>query len=78
MTATVTSSDVAVGQLVTTALSGGTVTVDIVPGLYYSPTSVAAGGVAFDPLSTGVTMVSVAIPGFIMLPTASVSVTVNP
>jgi hypothetical protein len=50
---------------VTSTQSGGTVTVQILPGLYRSPTSVAADGSAFQPLSAGSTVVSGAIPGFI-------------
>ncbi|MEJ2237671.1 MAG: hypothetical protein P8X82_05195, partial [Gemmatimonadales bacterium] len=77
-TATVTSSDAAVGQLVTTALTGASVTVDIPEGTSNSATSVAGGGVAFDPLTAGTTTVSAAITGFLILPTASQLVTVNP
>jgi len=78
VTATVTSSDVAVGQLVTTAQTGGTVTVTIAVGQARSPGTVAAGGMALDPLTAGQTTVSATIPGLIALPTAAVTVTVNP
>jgi len=69
-TATVTSSDAGVGQLVTSTLSGGSVTVQIVVGDYYSPGSVADGGVAFDPIAVGTTTVTATIPGFVTLPAA--------
>ena len=77
MTATVTSSDVSVGQLVTTALTGDTVTVEVPAGLYYSATTVAGGGVAFDPIAAGTSTVVASIPGFVALPTASQLVTVT-
>ncbi|HEX9728792.1 MAG TPA: hypothetical protein VGA37_09840 [Gemmatimonadales bacterium] len=78
LTATVSSSDGAVGQLVTTALTGDVVTVTIAVGSASSPTSVATGGVAFDPLTAGPTTVSAVIGGFVALPTAAVTVTVAP
>jgi uncharacterized protein YjdB len=54
---TFTSSSPA-GQLVTSSTSGGTATVTIPVGLYYSPTNVTGGGVAFQPLTAGTTRVS--------------------
>jgi hypothetical protein len=39
---------------------------------------VAAGGVAFDPLTTGTTTVEATIPGFITADTGLVDVTVLP
>ncbi len=77
-TATVVSSDVAVGQLVTTAQSGGTVTVQIVEGEGLSPRTVVEGGVAFDALTAGTTTVSATIPGYVILPLASRTVTISP
>ncbi|MDH3496619.1 MAG: hypothetical protein OER21_07645, partial [Gemmatimonadota bacterium] len=78
VTATVTSSDGAVAQLVTQSVTGTSVTVSIATGQTRSPSTVAAGGVAFDPLAVGTSTVAGSIPGFVSLPTASVSVTVNP
>ncbi|KPJ94447.1 MAG: hypothetical protein AMJ53_05210, partial [Gammaproteobacteria bacterium SG8_11] len=73
LTATITSSDVAVGVLVTTAATGSPVTVEIPSGGYRSHGTVAAGGVAFDPQTTsGNTTVSSSIPGFIATDAASV------
>ncbi|MDH5198415.1 MAG: hypothetical protein OEY20_14330, partial [Gemmatimonadota bacterium] len=63
-TVTVTTGTPGVGRLITTAKIGDTVTVQIPVGSYYSPTSVAAGGVAFDPLTAGTTTIDGAIPGF--------------
>ena len=40
------------------------VTVDIAVNAAWSPSTVASGGVAFDPLSGGMTTVSAAAPGF--------------
>jgi hypothetical protein len=60
--ATVATSTATVGQLVTTARTGDTVTVQIPAGQYASPAQVADGGVAFDPLTTGSAVVSATIP----------------
>jgi probable HAF family extracellular repeat protein len=76
--ATVTSSNAGVGQLVTTQITGATVTAEIAEGFIGTPSDVASGGVAFDPLTAGTTTVSASIPGFVILPTASQVVTVNP
>ncbi|MEN8007869.1 MAG: FlgD immunoglobulin-like domain containing protein [Candidatus Krumholzibacteriota bacterium] len=75
LTATFTSSDVAVAELVTTALTAQVVSVAIAPGESNSPTSVAAGGVALDGLSAGTVDIDAAIPGFI--PTTSIPKTVT-
>jgi hypothetical protein len=77
VTATIKNSAIAVGELITTALTGDSVTVTIPPGLYYSPTTVATGGVAFDGTALGSTTVSATIPGFIATTAASQSVTVT-
>ncbi|HUP51398.1 MAG TPA: hypothetical protein VM198_02895, partial [Longimicrobiales bacterium] len=78
VTVTFTSTAPTVGTLVTTAQTGGTVTATIGVGQAYTPTSVAAGGVAFDPLTAGQTTVSASATGFIATPAASVTVTVDP
>ena len=78
LTATVQTEDNGVGQLVTTASTGTSVTVQIPAGSTSSPSNVAAGGVAFDPLMTGSTTVFATIPTFIALPQATVVITVNP
>lgn len=52
-------------------------TTAIAAGASRSPFN-AAGGLEFDPLATGSTVVSASIPGFITTTAASVSVTVNP
>jgi hypothetical protein len=57
--------------LVTTTLTGGTVTVEISEGQFASPATVAAGGVALDPLTEGLTMITAAIPGLISTGAAS-------
>jgi hypothetical protein len=80
LAATVTSSNAAVGQLVTSTASGAEVTVQIAEGWYYSPNSVLDGGVAFDPLAVGTTTVTATIPGFVTLPASgsgSIDVTVT-
>jgi hypothetical protein len=78
VTATVTNSVATVGQLVTTSSTGQQVTVPIAEGQNLSPTTVAAGGVAFDPLTSGTTTVAVTIAGFIATNAATVQVTVSP
>jgi hypothetical protein len=77
LTATITSSLATVGQLVTSGITGRTVTVQIVPGQFSSPSSVAAGGASFDPLTSGATTVTAAIPGFISTTGASQNITVT-
>ena len=77
VTATVTTSDSAVGQLVTLGQQTRTATVNIVPGQSRSPASVLSGGVALDPLGAGTTTVSATIPSFVTLPGASVTVTIS-
>lgn len=76
---TVTSSVPAVGTLVTTPLTAGSVTVQIAPGASASPSTVATGGVAFRYLTAGTSVVQVSHP---TIPAAStngtVTVTVTP
>jgi hypothetical protein len=62
---------------VTTSTIAQSVTVEIAEGVYDSPSTVAAGGVAFDPLGSGTTTVSATIAGFIATAAASVEVTVT-
>ncbi|MEW5800484.1 MAG: PKD domain-containing protein, partial [bacterium] len=64
VTVTLTSSNAAVGQLITSAGNGGSVTVVIPANDNNSPTSVTAGGAAFDPAGSGTVTVSAASPGF--------------
>jgi len=77
LTATIVNSNAVTGQLVTTPTTGQTVTVSIAPGNSLSPASVAAGGVAFDPLAVGATTVSATIPGFITTTAATQNITVT-
>ena len=63
LTVTLTSSNPAVGTLVTTPLTGASVTVTIAKGNYDSPSTVATGGAAFDPLTGGATTVAATAPG---------------
>ncbi len=79
VTVALSSGAAAVGELVTATQRGAGVTVQIQPGQYYSPTTVAAGGVAFKKLSQGSTVVTAAIPGFITLTLEGIrTVIVNP
>jgi len=77
LTATVTSSDVAVARLTTTGGSAQSREVTIAVGQYQSPYTVAEGGVALDPLTSGSTVVAASIPGFIATTAATVNVTVS-
>ncbi len=77
LTATVVNSDATVAQLVTSALTGQSVTVEIGVGQNRSSTNLALGGVQFDPLSSGTTTVSATIPGVTATAGATRSATVN-
>jgi len=77
LTATISSSNVGVGQLKTLTDVSSPVTVSIVPGQAVSGNSVANGGVVFDPLGSGTTNVSASIPGLIAQSNASLDVTVT-
>jgi hypothetical protein len=74
-TVTVTHTNPAVAQLVTTAGAAQTRSVTIAAGSGNSPTSVVTGGVAFDPTNPGSTTVSASATGFDLLRTESVTVT---
>ena len=71
----VTHTNTAVAQLVTTAGAAQTRTVNIAAGQFNSPTSVAAGGVAFDPIAAGTTIVSASATGYTAIRTETVTVT---
>ncbi len=77
-TVTVTSSTPAVGQLETTLTTGDSVTVTIPIGANSSASTVAAGGVAFDPLVQGSTTIEATIPDFITTNDGTRNVTVGP
>jgi len=77
LTATVVNFNATAGELITTAVTGQTVTVSIAPGTSLSGGSVASGGVAFDGLDVVFTVVSATIPGFIATTNASVTVSVT-
>jgi hypothetical protein len=76
--ATVVNGNGSVARLTTTAGADQTRTVAIPAGENSSPASVAAGGIAFDPLGSGTTTVSASIPGFAVTSAGSVTVTVSP
>jgi hypothetical protein len=78
LTATVTSSNAAAAQLVTSGGSGGSVSVTIQPGEFRSPTTLATGGVLIDPVAAGSTSVTATIPGVTTVQTGTVGVTINP
>ncbi|MCE9603221.1 MAG: hypothetical protein K8S21_13540 [Gemmatimonadetes bacterium] len=71
LVASIVSGTSTVGQLVTTAVTGDTVTVQLPAGGRVSPTTVALGGVAFQSLTTGTTVVSAGIPNFRAVNTAA-------
>jgi len=74
---TVSNSSGAVGQLVRTGAAAQSLVFQIAEGALNTPTTVAAGGVAFDPIGGGTTTVSVTAPGVTPLASASQTVTVN-
>lgn len=73
----VASSVPTVGQLVTSQLTSDTITLNVAAGLSGTPTTFAAGGIAFDPLTTGTTVVSASASGFRVIPSASATVNVT-
>ncbi|HET6462275.1 MAG TPA: T9SS type A sorting domain-containing protein, partial [Candidatus Krumholzibacteria bacterium] len=77
LTATLILSSSTPGQLVTTSSTNDTVTVSIPVGASASAATVAAGGVAFDPLAIGTTLVTATIPGFITTGAATQQVVVS-
>ena len=80
VTFTFTSGSPAIGNLVTSAVPGGAgmVTVQLDANGFNTPTNLATGGVEFDPLTAGDTVVSVSAPGFAPFSTDTVSVNVAP
>jgi adhesin/invasin len=77
VTVTIAHDNPGVGEFITTARIGDTVTVQIPAGAANSPTTVEGGGVAFDPVTAGVTTVSGSIPGFDELTYYNRAVTVS-
>ncbi len=72
------TSPAGVGELLKAGTAAGaTQTAQIVPGTYYTPFDTTSGGVAFHPLLSGATTVSVSAPGFIATTNATQSVTVS-
>jgi hypothetical protein len=78
LTATITNSNPSAAQLVFQAGAAQSGPVGIAVGQARSPATVATGGVEFDPLAQGATTVSVSIPGYRVIPTSSLNVTVTP
>ena len=77
LTVTIQSDNTAAGQITTTAVTGASVTAPITTGLYYTPGSVGAGGMAFRPIAAGSATVTVSIPGFVTVANGTRVVTVN-
>lgn len=78
LTVTFAVDDPAVARLVTATDSLPTIMLPLRAGASTTPTSVATGGVAFDPLLSGIVTVTVSAPGFQPQTTATQIVTVNP
>lgn len=78
LTATLTNSASGVGELVTQSLTAQVVTVTIVPGQYSSPGTIPGGGVGFNGIGAGSTVVTGSIPGFIQVNNATQTVNVSP
>ncbi|MEE9270160.1 MAG: FlgD immunoglobulin-like domain containing protein [Candidatus Krumholzibacteria bacterium] len=77
VTATFVSSDPSVGALVTASEASDTIMLTIPVGANGTPGTVITGGVAFEPLTVGATVISVAIPGFVTEPAGTRTVTVT-
>jgi hypothetical protein len=81
VTLNLTSSNGAVGQLATVDNRAPSLSLVLTPGHYSTPPEFVDGqerGVAFDPVGTGTTTVSVNISGFVSATDATRVVTVNP
>jgi hypothetical protein len=79
LTVTFTSSNPAVGEIVTSTTSGASGTAVIPAAGGNTPFTVDTGGVAFDPIAEGATSVSATAPGFdAAFPFSTVAVTVTP
>jgi hypothetical protein len=77
LVATITNGNAAIADLVTTALTSDVVTVDIPVGSSTSGSTVANGGVEFDPIAAGTTAVSASIPGLSSTTNATINVTIT-
>lgn len=77
ITIDITNSDAAVGQLVTAAGAAQAASVTIGVGQRRSPTTLAGGGVEFDPLAPGQTSVVASGTGLVQVPASTRVVTVN-
>ena len=76
--ATVDNSNAAVAQLLKQAFPAAqSHTVTIAANAFDSPSSLASGGLSFDPVGAGSTTVNATIPGFIATTASSVGVTVT-
>lgn len=74
---TVNNSNSGVGQLETSATTGSTIVMTIPVGEFWTPSSVATGGIAFDPLGIGTTVVTATAPGFTPTTAGTQTVTVS-
>jgi hypothetical protein len=64
LTVTLVNDSSAVGDLVEAGgVRGDTLSVQIPVGSYYSPTTVASGGIAYDPSAPGITTITASVPG---------------
>jgi hypothetical protein len=75
---TVTNSSAAAAQLVTAGGGAQSHVVNIVAGQYATASTTGTGGIAFDPLAAGATVVDSTIAGFVKTQAATVAVTVVP
>lgn len=78
LTASFTTPGGGVGELRKIGSTPGTTqTAPFTPGLYYTPTDSASGGVSFHAIGTGSTTVSVTVPGYTAANTATRSITAS-
>ncbi len=78
VTVTFTTGDSTVAALATSGQTAAKVTATIPVGASTSPTTVAAGGVALDPLAAGQTTVVASASGYVTEQDGAVAVTVSP
>jgi hypothetical protein len=74
---TFTTSNPSAATLINSGGTGPSLTATITAGQYYSPTSVATGGVAIHPVAAGTSTISVTAPGAVPVTTSSATVTVQ-
>ena len=74
---TVSSSEPTVGEIVSSAGSGGSQTVFVQSGDVFSPNTLAQGGVGLRPVGPGASVITAAAPGFVQTGRAQREITID-